>query len=425
MKILCIGLNHETAPVAVREKLSLPADSLPHALKKVRTLPAVEEALIVSTCNRVEFYLVTTDITQAEEALTSFLDARVAADEVEVKKYLYYYLHKEAVAHLFRVAAGMDSMVIGEPQITGQVKDAYRQATVENTVGAILNRFLHKTFFVSKRVRTETELASRAISISYVAVELARKIFEDLQGRTVMLIGAGEMAELAATHLKAQGIQHMIVASRTLDSARRLADAFGGTAIPLEAVSEHLATPDILICSTAAPRFIIGPEAIRDALRQRKRRPIFMIDIAVPRNIDPRVDALENVYLYDMDDLQSVVTANLEARKKELKRAEIIIDEEVRSFLKWLGMLRVVPTIVSLRERMDGIRQQELDEALSSLRHLSDDQKQTIASMTNAIINKILHHPITQLKKAEQEGTAEGLVEAIHQLFALLPPEKQ
>jgi glutamyl-tRNA reductase len=373
----------------------------------------------------VEFYLVTGDTSRAEYAVNTFLNTSVHTELFDIRTYLYRYLHEEAIGHLFRVASGMDSMVIGEPQITGQVKDAYRQAVIENTAGAILSRFLHKTFSVAKRVRTETELASRAISISYVAVELAKKIFGDLTGHTVMLIGAGEMAELAATHLNAQGVTQIIVASRTLENAQKLAEAFHGLAIPLEKIVEHLAIPDILICSTAADRYILGPEEIKNALKARKRRPIFIIDIAVPRNIDPQVNELENVYLYDMDDLQSVVQANIEARKKELKRAEVIVAEEIHSFLSWLETLHVVPTIIALREKMDEIRKQELEKALAALKHLNDEQKQTIASMTNAIINKILHQPITHLKKAEQEGNAEVLVEVVQQLFSLAPNKEQ
>ena len=424
MKILCIGLNHESAPVAVREKLSLSKEGLSHALNGLKYFPGVEETLILSTCNRVEFYLVAQDAGQSEHAVDTLLEGYFNKESFNIHDYLYCYRHEEAIAHLFRVTAGMDSMVIGEPQITGQVKEAYRQAVVENTVGTILNRFLHKTFSVAKRVRTETELASRAVSVSYVAVELAKKIFEDLRGHAVMLIGAGEMAELAATHLNAQGVEKMIVASRTLEHARRLAEKFHGIPIPLDKISENLAVPDILICSTAADHYILGPDEIKNALRLRKRKPVFIIDIAVPRNIDPRVNELESVYLYDMDDLQSVVQANLEARKKELKKAEVIVTDEVNNFVAWIESLHVVPTIVSLRTKIDTVRQQELEEALSSLKGLTDEQKKTITSMTHALTNKILHHPITRLKQAEQEGNAEALIEAIRQLFALAVDEK-
>ena len=423
MEILCIGLNHETAPVAVRERLALTGSSLQETLQWVRDLPGIQEALILSTCNRVEFYLVTDQSSrQVDPVIRERIAQRFGLGDDDWQQYHYRYGYHQAVAHLFRVTSGMDSMVIGEPQITGQVKEAYRQAVHEKVVGTILNRLFHRSFHVSKRVRTETELAARAVSVSYVAVELARKIFGDLNDREALLAGAGEMAELAARHLATHGIANILVASRTLENARRLAATFQGDAIPLESLGEYLTRVDILICSTAAPDYILRADQIREVMHTRRNNPVFIIDIAVPRNIDPEVNAIENVYLYDIDDLQNVLQANMEERKKELKRAESIVQEEVRAFLAWVSNLDLVPTITSLRERTEQIRTGELEKALSLLQApVSEKDKKTIDAMTQAIVNKILHDPVSTLKKAEQKGDTLGLVDALQLLFSLRP----
>ena len=420
MEILCVGLNHETASIAVRERLAFTPESLASSLGRLKAFPGIREALLLSTCNRVEFYVVAADSQAGDMAVRALLVDSLSLQAADWEPYLYRYRHEEAVAHLFRVASGMDSMVIGEPQIAGQVKDAYRQATQNETVAGIFNRLLHRSFFVSKRVRTETELASRAVSVSYVAVELARKIFGDLRDRTVMLLGAGEMAELAARHLVGQGIGRMLVASRTLDHAERLAREFQCRSLPLESIHDHLSKVDILICSTAAPGYVLDVRRVREALRERKQKPIFLIDIAVPRNIDPGVNDLENVYLYNMDDLQNVLKSNLEERKKELKRAESIVQEEVRLFLLWMNTLDLVPTIVALRKRADEIRRHELEEALSIFKGpLTQEQRAIVEAMSEAIVNKLLHEPIAQLKEAEKHGEAGKLADALCRLFGL------
>jgi len=421
MKILCVGLNHETAPVAVREKLALDPRTRSDVLHWLRQRPGLQEAAVLSTCNRVEFYLVADEAAfDRQETVESLFQDVLRVREQGWEAFLYQYTYHRAIAHLFSVASGMDSMVIGEPQIAGQVKDAYRQAVQQKSVGVVLNRLFHKSFSVSKRVRTETELASRAVSVSYVAVELARKIFGDLHHRTAMLAGAGEMAELAAQHLMSNGIERLLVASRTLENARRLAGRFRGEALALQEIPGHLERTDILICSTAAPEYILRAEQVRDALRSRRYSPIFIIDIAVPRNIDPRVDELENIYLYDMDDLQKVLRTNMEQRKKELKRAEVIVQEEVRHFLQWLDTLHLVPTIVSLRERAESIRRQELEKACSLLKPgLDPEQKETIEAMSHAIVNKILHAPISQMKRVDRQGDSSGMVHLVRKLFSL------
>jgi glutamyl-tRNA reductase len=423
MEILCIGLNHETAPVEVRERLALTGSSLQETLRWLREQPGVQEALVLSTCNRVEFYLVTDHGSGGLDPLMrSHFARRFGLEQDDWEKFHYQHGYHQAIAHLFRVTSGMDSMVIGEPQITGQVKEAYRQAVHQEAVGTILNRLLHRSFHVSKRVRTETELAARAVSVSYVAVELARKIFGDLSDREALLAGAGEMAELAARHLANHGISRILVASRTLENAMRLAASFQGEAVPLESLLDCLNRVDILICSTAAPDYILRADQMREAMRTRKHKPIFLIDIAVPRNIDPEVNAVENVYLYDIDDLQNVLQANLEERKKELKRAEAIVQEEVRVFLAWVANLDLVPTITSLRERAEAIRSSELEKVFSMLQTpVSDRDRKAIEAMSQAIVNKILHDPVSALKKAEEKGESPGLVDALQRLFSLGP----
>ena len=423
MEILCIGLNHETAPVEVRERLALTGSSLQETLRWLREQPGVQEALVLSTCNRVEFYLVTDHGSGAlDPQMRSHFARRFGLEQDDWEKFHYQHGYHQAIAHLFRVTSGMDSMVIGEPQITGQVKEAYRQAVHQEAVGTILNRLLHRSFHVSKRVRTETELAARAVSVSYVAVELARKIFGDLSDREALLAGAGEMAELAARHLANHGISRILVASRTLENAMRLAASFQGEAVPLESLLDCLNRVDILICSTAAPDYILRADHMREAMRTRKHKPIFLIDIAVPRNIDPEVNAVENVYLYDIDDLQNVLQANLEERKKELKRAEAIVQEEVRVFLAWVANLDLVPTITSLRERAEAIRSSELEKVFSMLQTpVSDRDRKAIEAMSQAIVNKILHDPVSALKKAEEKGESPGLVDALQRLFSLGP----
>ncbi len=425
MKILCIGLNHETAPVAVREKLALDNSARSQVLRWLLERTGIQEAIILSTCNRVEFYLVVEESSFAgQSVMEELFQVHLGLQENGWEDFLYQHTYHRAITHLFNVTSGMDSMVIGEPQITGQVKEAYRQGVQQKSVGIILNRLLHKSFSVSKRVRTETELASRAVSVSYVAVELARKIFGDLNERTAMLAGAGEMAELAAQHLLGNGIARLLVASRTLENARRLAETFRGEAMALEEIPGHLDRIDILICSTAAPDYILRVDQVREALRSRKYKPIFIIDIAVPRNIDPQVDELENIYLYDMDDLQKVLRTNMEQRQKELKKAEVIVQEEVRHFLQWLNTLDLVPTIVSLRERAETIRKQELEKAFSLLKaSMKPEQRETIEAMSQAIVNKILHDPITEMKRLERQGDSSGIVNVVRKLFSLQSDE--
>lgn len=421
MAILCMGLNHTTAPVGIREKLALAGASLEEAMRWLRGQPGIGEALVISTCNRVEFYLTTPDGAEvARRTIRRMYREIFSLGEDAWEDCMFRHEQEDAITHLFRVVSGMDSMVVGETQIAGQVKEAYRLAVRNETVGPYLNSLMHRSFAAAKRVRTETELGHRAVSVSSVAVELARKIFGDLRERRVLLAGAGEMAGLTARHLAKQGVEDLLVVSRTLERARALASSVGGRALALDRMPEALPSIDILICSTASPTYLLEEGKMREVMRLRRKRPVFAIDISVPRNIDPAVGDLENVYLYDMDDLQNVLRANLAERGKELEKAEAIIRREVRRFLDRMNGRDLVPTIVSLRARAENIRKKEVDKALSLLEHTTTErQKQTIEALSRAIVNKLLHVPIAQLKKAGQEGDAEQLVPNVHRLFSL------
>jgi glutamyl-tRNA reductase len=337
----------------------------------------------------------------------------------DLSPHLYAYKGPEAIRHLFRVSSSLDSMVIGEPQILGQIKTAYGYATDHKTSGIILNRFLHKAFSVAKRVRTETQIASNAVSVSFAAVELARKIFDTLEDKTVLLIGAGEMCELAARHFVNNGISKVLVTNRTYERAVKLAEEFQGKPILFDNFTEHLHRVDIVLTSTGAPDYILHHREVEGVIKQRKYKPMFFIDIAVPRDIDPKVNDVDNVYLYDVDDLQEVVQANLKERHKEAKKAEAIIDQEIHQFHQWLSCLDVVPTIVALRERFEEIRQAEVEKTLSNLKDLGKKERKAIEAMATAIVNKALHAPITVLKKTQNGVEGDNYVEAVRTLFDL------
>ena len=340
----------------------------------------------------------------------------------EINGNLYHYQGEEAIRHLFRVSSSLDSMVLGEPQILGQIKTAYGYAAEFRTCGLILNRFLHKAFSVAKRVRTETAIASNAVSVSFAAVELARKIFDRLDNKGVMIIGAGEMCELAARHFVANGVSRVLVTNRTFERAEKLAAEFQGKAIPFEDFVDYLAEVDIVMTSTGAPNFILGQRQMEEVLKRRKNRPMFLIDIAVPRDIDPKVNKLDNAYLYDVDDLQGVVQANLKERQKEASKAEAIVEQEIGQFHQWLGNLEVKPTIIALRRKFEEIRQQELDKTFSNLKDLTAGQRKSIEAMSSAIINKILHQPTSILKRTQNDSSGEDYVDAVRALFDLPAP---
>ncbi len=398
LDIVLLGLNHKTAPVELRESLAFSKDETVAALKIIQKDPLVREVILFSTCNRVEILMVVENMSNAVEAVKLHISEFKNVPVSQFEKVLYIYNGEEAVRHIFRVASSLDSMMVGEPQILGQIKEAYLTATLKKTSSVILNRLLHRTFFVAKRVRSETGIGDHAVSISYAAIELGRKIFGTLEGKKVLLIGAGEMAELAVEHLIRNKVENIIIANRTFKRGMELAERFSGKAIRFEEISDCLKFVDIIISSTDSPSFIITRDQVKRIIRTRRNRPIFFIDIAVPRDIDPKINRLANSYVYDIDDLKSVINENIEDRNRESIKGERIIDEAVIRFWQWYENLDVVPTIVALRKKLDAIAKTEINKTFQSLNHLSDDDRQAIHRMTNSLISKILHDPTLMLK---------------------------
>ncbi len=419
MDIVIVGLSHKTAPVEVREKISFAEDVLDDGLKSLSDSKSVNEALILSTCNRVEICAVSPEEDTVVDDIASFLSEYHSIDREKIDPHLYVLRGDEAIAHMFRVASSLDSMVVGEPQILGQVKGAFSCATQAKTTGNILNRLLHKAFSVAKRVRTETRIATSAVSISFAAIELAKKIFGDLGGKVVMLIGAGEMAELAARHLLNNGIDHIMVANRTFERAETLAEEFGGSAIRFDDLEQQMELADIVISSTGARSAVVGKELVSAVIKKRRNRPMFFIDIAVPRDIEQSVNELENVYLYDIDDLEGVVQANMKARAKEAAKAEHIVAEEVEQFSSWVRSREVFPTIILLKEWAEKVRRSEVEKTVRKMTDISEVDKKRIEAMTEAILNKILHRPISQLKNGSDPEDNADMVNAARKMFGL------
>ncbi len=418
MNIIVVGLNHRTAPVDIRERLAFPEKMQGLTAEKIKTLPGVLESLVLSTCNRVEVYAVLDEGVDGHSRIIRFLSDHHKIPEMDLVKYLYCLSTEEAVRHVFRVTSSLDSMVVGEPQIIGQVKEAYTQASEIKATGALLHRLFHRAFSVAKQVRSETSIAAHAVSVSYAAVELGKKIFTTLEGKSALLVGAGEMGELAAQHLQAAGISKLLVTSRTIERAARLAETLRGTPIPFDQVVPSLAGMDVGICSAAAPRYLILPEMATEAMRARNGRPMFFIDISVPRNIDPRINDIDNVYLYNIDDLEAVVAENLTVRRKEAEKAEAIAEKEAREFIQWIERLDIVPVIKMFRERMETIRRKEMEKTLSRWKGLTPKQMEAVDSMTSAIINKILHTPVTRLKESGEDDMV-LYIDALKKLFKL------
>ncbi len=425
MNIVVVGLSHKTASVDIREKVAFAPTQMEKPLRALLTLEDIAEAVIVSTCNRVEIYITTRDIAGGMARIKRFLADFHQIPAETLEPHLYTHHGEAAIRHVFRVASSLDSMVVGEPQILGQIKTAYGYAAEYKTSGIILNRFLHKAFSVAKRVRTETKIASSAVSVSFAAVELARKIFGDLSDKTVMLIGAGEMCELAAKHFINNGVRGVMVTNRTYERAVKLAEEFEGKPVPFEDLFDQLHKADIVLTSTGATHFIIKPKDVEEVIRRRKMKPMFFIDIAVPRDIDPKVNDVENVYLYDMDDLQGVVASNLQQRAEEAKKAETIIDEEIGQFHKWLSNLEVTPTIVALRSKFEETRKAELEKTLGAWKDLPPDGAKRLEALTSAIVNKLLHPPTATLKRAGQGGRTDLYIDALRTLFELQTGEAE
>ena len=426
MNLVLVGLNHKTAPVEVRECLAPEEQEVGQRLQEVLGLPGVREAFMVSTCNRVEV-LVAAEAEPGEAAarVQGWLANGAPLAPGQVEECLYVRSGQEAVRHLYRVAASLDSMVVGEPQILGQIKSAYRTAAEAGATRTVLNRLLHKTFQVAKRVRSETNIGGAAVSISYAAVELARKIFDDLGGLSALLVGAGEMAELAAEHLLGNGVERVLVANRTLERAVELNRRLGGAegqAYGLEDLAQVLGRVDIVITSTGAPEPVITLEMARRALKRRRGRPVFFIDIAVPRDVEPRVGELDGCFVYDIDDLSQVVEANRAGRMEEARRAERIVAEEVVKFSHWLEGLEVVPTIAELSGKAETIRQRELKRTLRDLGDIPPEQAQALDRLTRAVVKKILHDPIMFLKEqahSKSEQTRREQLALVRRLFKL------
>jgi len=419
MNIIVVGLSHKTAAVEVREKVAFSPTQMEKPLRQLVELPDITEAVIVSTCNRVEVYVTTRDIAGGISRVKRFLADYHQLDLDTLDNHLYAHHGEDAIRHVFRVASSLDSMVVGEPQILGQIKTSYGYAAEFKASGIILNRFLHKAFSVAKRVRTETKIASSAVSVAFAAVELARKIFNDLSDKTVMLIGAGEMCELAAKHFLNNGVRGLMVTNRTFERAEKLAEEFAGNAVPFESLFDQLHKADIILSSTGAPHTIIGARDLDEVMRRRKHKPMFFIDIAIPRDIDPGVNDVDNVYLFTVDDLQEVVQSNLAQRAEEARKAEDIVTQEIGQFFKWLSSLDVTPTIVALRSKFDEIRKAELEKTLGNWKDLPPDAQKRLEACTMAIMNKLLHPPTSLLKKAGQGGRTDLYIDAVRSLFEL------
>ena len=419
MELIVIGLNHKTASIEIRERLAFPEDGIEKALSQVKSLPSLKENMILSTCNRVEIYAAAQETEKAILDLKDFLSQYHGLSLKEFEKNLYLLIGEEAVRHIFRVASSLNSMVVGEPQILGQIKSAYNIAAEAKTSGLILHRLLHRAFHVAKRVRTETKIGNSAVSVSFVAVELAKKIFGTLENRTVLLIGAGEMCELAARHLVSGGIKKVLVTNRTYERAVALAQEFRGDPIPFGEIDRGLKTVDIVISATNSPQYLLHHEEVAKVIKDRKQRPIFFIDIADPRDIEPKVGDIENVYLYNIDDLQKVANDNIQDREKEAQKAETIVQDEVVKFVNWYQSLEVTPTIVALRKKFEEIRNKELTKTLSIHPNFSEKERQSLEALTSSIINKILHDPLTLLKQKNEDEMADLYLDALRTLFGL------
>lgn len=419
MPLILVGLNHRTAPVDVRERLNVPEPKLPDTTQALNGIEGVDGVAILSTCNRVEVVVSTRDEDVIEQ-LVDWLSARASTTRTELEKHLYILRHGDVVKHLFRVAAGLDSMILGEPQIGGQFKKAFATAQELGTLDTLLTQVYENTMRVSKKVRTDTGIGEHAVSVPYAAVELAKKIFGDLRGLHVLLLGAGDMGELTAEHLHKQQVKQVFVANRSHERALELANRFEGAAVQFDRVDEHLGKCDIVIASTAAPHFVIEPFQVTRALDVRRNRNLFLIDLSVPRNINPAVSEIEGAYLYNVDDLQQVADANLGLRQQKAGDAEQIVLREVEAFRKRLVAQDAVPTILELQQRLESIRTAEVEKCLRNVGPMTPEQREAIEMFSSQLVNKILHYPILQLKDATDEPQErESLRNTIRKIFGL------
>jgi glutamyl-tRNA reductase len=416
--IVLIGLNHRTAPVEVRERVAFANGQIDAALRRLVEVEGVAEGAILSTCNRVEVVACGTDPAAVGAALPSFLAREHGVPEPGLAGHLYTHTGREAVRHLFRVAASLDSMVVGEPQILGQMKEQYAAAAAAGASGQVLHRCFHRSFSVAKRIRSETGIAEKAVSVGSAAVELARGIFDRLEDKSALLLGAGTMGELTARQLLAQGVGSIMVANRTFDRAIDVARELGGTPVPWDRVARYLPLADLVIAAAGGDDYLLGPTAVDEAIRERRNRPMFLIDLAVPRALDPALNGLDNVYVYDIDDLEGVIADNRGARAREAAKAELIVEAEVDVFWRWFTSLDVVPTIVALRDKMEAVRRQELERTVGALA-VDPRQLALIERLTQAIVNKIMHGPVTTLRRHRADPAEAFYVDAARRLFRL------
>ncbi|OGR24755.1 MAG: glutamyl-tRNA reductase [Desulfobacterales bacterium RIFOXYA12_FULL_46_15] len=421
--IILIGLNHKTAPVELREKLSFTGEETLAALEFLKKDQGIREGLMVSTCNRTEIVFIPETDNQTEKDMTGkiieFISRHKDIDIPQFKSALYIHEGDNAIRHLFRVASSLDSMVVGEPQILGQIKQAYRIAVENGSSGVLLNRLMHKSFSIAKKVRRETGIGDNAVSISYAAIELAHKIFTDLSEKSVLLLGAGEMAELAVEHLLSNKVKEIVVANRTFKNAVALAEKFNGKAVKFEEREDALIHADIIISSTGATDYVLTHDQVRPAMKKRNHRTLFFIDIAVPRDIDPKINSISNAYVYDIDDLKNIVESNIEQRGKETVKAERLIDEAVLKFQKWLESLAIVPTIKALNDKMTSIVEMECKKTLAGMKHLTKEDIEAIQRMTQAIASRTIHDPIRFLRNTGDHRDDSLYLNVTRQLFNL------
>jgi glutamyl-tRNA reductase len=420
MSIVLVGVNHKSAPIEVRERLAFTEDACATGLRSLVDGEVVREGLIVSTCNRVEVLTETANgrLSETTERVIHFLSRSDNLPRSFFETHLYQHTEDEAVRHLFRVTSSLDSMVVGEPQVLGQVRRAYSIALEAGTAGRILNRLVHHAFRVAKRVRTETGIGANAVSISYMAVELGKKIFNSLEGQTALLIGAGEMAELSARHLVNAGVSRVLLANRSEGPAERLAGELGGKAVSLDNLANHLAEADIVICSTAADHYVITEQMAREALVRRRNRPSFFIDISVPRNIDPAVGDIPNVFVFDIDDLESVISSNIREREREAQRAELIVESEIMQFQQALRVLDIGPTMGAVRQKLQDIAKLELDRQRNRLGPLTAEQESAVEALLTSTVNKISHPLLSHMRRSYDASDVET-IQAWRDIFGL------
>lgn len=425
MYILLTGLSYRTAPVEVREKLALCGNDLKKAYDFFKSYNEIEGVVILSTCNRMEIYTTTREPKEAVNVIFSFLEDYSGMDRDYLMPYLYQSNCYDAIYHLFKIVSGLDSMVLGETQIIGQVKEAYLLAADLEATEGVLNTLFQKALYVGKKVRTETMIDQHPVSVSYAAVELARSILGSLNDKTVMVIGAGEMSELATSYLVQNGASSVIVSNRSYDNALRLAEKFSGKAVKFDEMEKYLFAADIVISCTSANHYVMRRDNCETALKSRKGRKIILIDIAVPRDIDPELEKIEGVFIYDIDDLQNVVDASYLERQRAAKKARKIIAEEIEEFNEWLSCLYVIPVIKALRMRGEEIKQKEMARAFNRLGDLSEREKKVITSMANSIVNQLLHFPIINLKEMALSNQGHMYSEVAKKLFALNVEEEE